>query len=111
MSITNNIPEFKKYLGAFKGSAGDALAEKVAKLYESQLMLNSPVDTGNLRSNWKTEAYKQRVWDVYNNTEYILHLEYGTRFSKKHVGFARLAVSQTRREAEALIIREIKKRV
>ena len=43
----------------------------------------TPVDTGNLKNNWKrTRPYMGSI-KVYNNTEYAAHIEYGHRVKNR----------------------------
>ncbi len=43
----------------------------------------TPVDTGNLKNNWKrTRPYMGSI-KVYNNTEYATHIEYGHRVKNR----------------------------
>lgn len=63
----------KKLPGArdkFLTQEGELIRGKAAEL--------SPVDTGTLRMGWKMKRSDGRV-DVYNNTEYAAHQEYGHR--------------------------------
>ena len=73
-----------------------ALDEKLARLENSGRVLNTaaaqmgetlvdrvkdltPVDTGNLRQSWKRTRPKNGRVEVYNNTEYAAHVEWGHR--------------------------------
>ena len=71
-----------------------ALDEKLARLENSGKVLDmasaqmgetlvgrvkdlTPVDTGNLRQSWKRTRPKNGRGEVYNNTEYASHVEWG----------------------------------
>lgn len=73
-----------------------ALDEKLARLENSGKVLDmasaqmgetlvgrvkdlTPVDTGNLRQSWKRTRPKNGRVEVYNNTEYASHVEWGHR--------------------------------
>lgn len=76
--------EFPKETGQFLLKQANAVIRD-AKLY-------TPVDTGTLRAAWhrtgKTER-KEFQQIVYNNTDYVNHIEYGHRLKRggKIVGF------------------------
>ena len=58
-----------KFDGMHKGVAEDVVRE-AKKL--------TPVDTGNLKSNWKIKKVKIMHWIVENRTRYAPFVEYGT---------------------------------
>ncbi|MGE1061806.1 HK97 gp10 family phage protein [Megasphaera paucivorans] len=56
-----------------------------AELLIGQAKENTPVDTGALREGWhRTRAHAGQI-EIYNNTEYVNHVEYGHRI-KNHKG-------------------------
>lgn len=54
------------------------LAQEGEKLI-SRAKRKTPVDTENLRRHWKRGEVEGDSVDVYNNTEYAAHVEYGHR--------------------------------
>lgn len=72
--LVKKIDEAEKKLPGvrdkFLMQEGELVRGKAAEL--------SPVDTGTLRMGWKTKSGSGKV-DVYNNTEYAAHQEYGHR--------------------------------
>ena len=61
------------------------LAQEGEKLI-SRAKRKTPVDTGNLRRNWQRGEVEGDSVDVYNNTEYAAHVEFGHR-TRGGVGF------------------------
>lgn len=52
---------------------------------------HTPVDTGQLRGNWKAEQPVKRGWnytvELKNDVEYASYIEFGHRFTKKSLTF------------------------
>lgn len=59
--------------------ARDKFLSQEAELVRRDSVNLSPVDTGDLRAAWKCSAPENGSVDVYNNTEYAAHVEYGHR--------------------------------
>lgn len=59
--------------------AKDKFLVQEAELVRGDAVSLSPVDTGNLREAWKRSAPDNGRVEVYNNTEYAAHVEYGHR--------------------------------
>ena len=60
-----------KVLDMASAQMGETLVGRVKDL--------TPVDTGNLRQSWKRTRPKNGRVEVYNNTEYASHVEWGHR--------------------------------
>lgn len=79
--------EFKKILEDIKKKSPQQLGKfltKQAMKLEREVKENTPVDTGILRSGWQRETESktfERV--IYNDVEYVNHVEYGHRIKKK----------------------------
>lgn len=69
----------------------------------NELVLNSPVDTGNLRSNWRNNKISNAKFQISNNTEYILDVEYDTNSPNR--GF----VENTIKDNEKMFLALVKK--
>ena len=65
----------------------------------NECISNSPVDTGYLRSQWNLSKEAENLWRVANNTEYIMYLEFGTRYFQGHAGFVRGSIARWQAEA------------
>ncbi|MBM6824792.1 HK97 gp10 family phage protein [Veillonella magna] len=52
---------------------------KLAEDIKSDTIELTPVDTGQLREGWKKSRVKQGRCEVYNETHYVRHVEYGHR--------------------------------
>ena len=59
--------------------ARDKFLAQEAELVRGDAVSLSPVDTGNLRKAWKRSTPDNGRVEVYNNTEYAAHVEYGHR--------------------------------
>lgn len=59
--------------------AKDRFLSQEAELVRGDAADLTPVDTGNLREVWKRSTPENGRVDVYNNTEYAAHVEYGHR--------------------------------
>lgn len=57
----------------------DKFVVQEAEILISHAKDNTPVQTGNLRKNWKRTRAVQGKVTVYNNVEYASHVEYGHR--------------------------------
>lgn len=80
--IKHNLDDInKKFEQIYKKSPelADDLVFKYTTQLVSALKIASPVDTGNLRSNWRQRPLSQALREISNNTEYIIHTEYGAR--------------------------------
>ena len=60
-------------------NASSAFLAQEAELVRRKAAELTPVDTGNLREAWKRSAPDNGRVEVYNNTEYAAHVEYGHR--------------------------------
>lgn len=60
----------------------DTLLTQQAELLINDVKMKTPVDTGTLRNAWKHTSVNSGVIEIYNNTEYANHVEYGHRTSK-----------------------------
>lgn len=49
------------------------------EILKSLVAEKTPVDTGRLREGWKRSRVRQGRTEVFNNTEYANHVEYGHR--------------------------------
>ncbi len=54
-----------------------------AELLVSRAKANTPVDTGTLRNGWKRTKPEGGAIEVYNNTNYVNHVEYGHRLKDR----------------------------
>lgn len=59
--------------------ARDEFLSQEAELVRGDAAELTPVDTGNLCEAWKSSTPENGCVDVYNNTEYAAHVEYGHR--------------------------------
>lgn len=59
--------------------ARDKFLAQEAELVRGDAVSLSPVDTGNLREAWKRSTPDNGRVEVYNNTDYVAHVEYGHR--------------------------------
>lgn len=59
--------------------AKDRFLSQEAELVRGDAADLTSVDTGNLREAWKRSTPENGRVDVYNNTEYAAHVEYGHR--------------------------------
>jgi HK97 gp10 family phage protein len=83
MGITiNGIAELQRKLNEISTKApaktGIILAQE-AELLKGRAAKNTPVDTGYLRNNWKTQITSPTTAEVYNNADYAIFVEYGHR--------------------------------
>lgn len=62
----------------YRGAA-DRFLKQQAELLLGRVRDNTPVDTSTLRSGWARTQPHNNMIDVYNNTEYAAHVEYGHR--------------------------------
>lgn len=53
--------------------------QQEAELVKGRTKLKTPVDTGYLRNQWSSTAPAGEEVEIYNNTEYAAHVEYGHR--------------------------------
>ena len=60
----------------------DTLLQQQAELLIADTKAKTPVDTGTLRNAWKRTEPQDNSIEVYNNTEYANHVEYGHRTPK-----------------------------
>lgn len=60
-------------------NASSAFLAQEAELVRGHAAELTPVDTGRLREGWKASESHDGKVDVYNNTEYAAHQEYGHR--------------------------------
>lgn len=58
----------------------DQFLTREAELLKGRAKLHTPVDSGNLRNGWqRTAPHSNGAIDVYNNTDYAAHVEWGHR--------------------------------
>ena len=76
-----------KVLDMASAQMGETLVGRVKDL--------TPVDTGNLRQSWKRTRPKNGRVEVYNDTEYASHVEWGHR---QKVGRYVPAIGKTRKK-------------
>ena len=103
--IRSNVDELNRYLQTLAAKMDPECAKVVVRdmayAILADLKLNSPVVTGNLRGNWNlTEIANAMAYHIFNNTEYIFHVEYGQAAS---AGFVRRTLSDWRRKAPEFI--------
>lgn len=60
----------------------DTLLAQQAELLVADAKSKTPVDTGTLRNAWRRTEPNNSSVEVYNNTEYANHVEYGHRTLK-----------------------------
>ena len=60
----------------------DTLLAQQAELLVADVKSKTPVDTGTLRNAWRRTEPNNSSVEVYNNTEYANHVEYGHRTPK-----------------------------
>ena len=63
--------------------ARDKFLKQEAELIKGRAKMNTPVDTGRLRNAWNRTQPVGGSIEIYNNSEYAAHVEYGHR-QKKH---------------------------
>lgn len=63
----------------------DRFLKQSAELLIGSAKNNTPVDSGNLKRKWSRTAPMGNIIEVYNNTEYAAHVEYGHRQKKRWV--------------------------
>lgn len=74
-ALIQRLDEAEKKLPGAK----DKFLAQEAELVRGDAAELTPVDTGNLREAWKHSTPENGRVDVYNNTEYAAHVEYGHR--------------------------------
>jgi len=88
MNGSFEFEEFKKLRDGVKeftaasGKIHKKVADRIAQLAIRKVKLLTPVDTGDLRNNWKYHVYKQGdsyKIVIYNQVEYALFVEKGHR--------------------------------
>lgn len=92
--IRSNLDEVNKHIAKIYTKfpeAANYIAMRVANDLHNRLVLNSPVQTGNLRGNWGWDSYaeghspqppkqiKPALYRIQNPTEYIIDVEYGVK--------------------------------
>lgn len=73
--------KWKKILSQYPEHADTLLAQQ-AELLIADTKAKTPVDTGTLRNAWKRSEVANSSVEVYNNTDYANHVEYGHRTPK-----------------------------
>lgn len=98
-----------KELTIASGKIHKKVAERVAQLAIRKVKMLTPVDTGDLRNNWKYHILKQGDTYkivIYNNVEYALFVEKGHRIviAGRTVGFVdgQFMLELTEQEMERL---------
>jgi len=83
MSITfSGFDEWDEKLASIQKKGGVKRNQFVAQ--EAEILMghakdNTPTDTGNLKNNWHRTRVNGGRCEVYNNTDYAAHVEYGHR--------------------------------
>lgn len=89
-----DFSEFKKLAKTFKKALDERVIERFIEDFllemafraERKIKKRTPVDTGELRRNWKVGNVERRgnsyVVEIYNNTHYVVFVEYGHRTGK-----------------------------
>jgi len=72
------IQKFSDSLGEYPEHVDTVLAQS-AELMINDVKMKTPVDTGLLRNSWKRTGVMNGKVEIYNNTEYANHVEYGHR--------------------------------
>lgn len=79
IEVNSNLEEVSKQIKKFTKNneeKQDVVVFRLANNLMNNLVLNSPVDTGNLRSNWDRIRIQKAHWRIYNNTDYIVEVNY-----------------------------------
>src|SRR5690606_17785831 len=89
-----DFSEFEKLAKTFKKALDERVIERFIEDFllemafraERKIKKRTPVDTGELRRNWKVGNVERRgnsyVVEIYNNTHYAVFVEYGHRTGK-----------------------------
>ncbi|MED4888599.1 HK97 gp10 family phage protein [Lysinibacillus fusiformis] len=103
------LSEKMKELTIASGKIHKKVAERIALLAIRKVKMLTPVDTGDLRNNWKYHILKQGDTYkivIYNNVEYALFVEKGHRIviAGRTVGFVdgQFMLELTEQEMERL---------
>lgn len=103
------LTEKMKELTIASGKIHKKVAERIALLAIRKVKMLTPVDTGDLRNNWKYHILKQGDTYkivIYNNVEYALFVEKGHRIviAGRTVGFVdgQFMLELTEQEMERL---------
>ena len=77
----SGLDALDKVLGKLENSAEvqDKLLAQMGEQLVGRAKNLTPVDTGALRNDWKRTTPKEGRVEVYNNTEYAAHVEWGHR--------------------------------
>ena len=80
--INHNLNQFNQKLSKIANKSPE-IADVVVLEATTEIVNNlkdrSPVDTGNLRSNWRQEKLQTALRQIFNDTEYILDTEFATK--------------------------------
>ncbi|TNJ68224.1 HK97 gp10 family phage protein [Paenibacillus hemerocallicola] len=83
--------ELKRLAGSFKKALDDRVIERFIRDFllemayraERKIKKRTPVDTGELRRNWRVGRVERQgdayLVEIYNNTEYVSFVEFGHR--------------------------------
>jgi len=86
-----DFKEFKKFADMFNKTLDERVIERFIRDFllemayrsERKIKKRTPVDTGNLRRNWRVGNVQRHgnayVVEIYNNTDYASYVEYGHR--------------------------------
>ena len=66
--------------------ARDKFLKQEAELIKGRAKMNTPVDTGRLRNSWNRTKPAGGSIEIYNNTDYAAHVEYGHRLKNRKTG-------------------------
>lgn len=117
--------EFEKLAKSFKKAVDERVIERFIQDFLLEMAFRAlrkikkrtPVDTGELRRNWKVGRVERRgttyVVEIYNNTDYASFVEYGHRTGKDLTKWVegRFMMTVSMQEIERELPRYLEKRV
>lgn len=117
--------EFEKLAKSFKKAVDERVIERFIQDFLLEMAFRAlrkikkrtPVDTGELRRNWKVGRVERRgttyVVEIYNNTDYASFVEYGHRTGKDLTKWVegRFMMTISMQEIERELPRYLEKRV
>lgn len=120
-----DFSEFEKLAKTFKKALDERVIERFIEDFllemafraERKIKKRTPVDTGELRRNWKVGNVERRgnsyVVEIYNNTHYAVFVEYGHRTGKNLTKWVegRFMMTISMQEIERELPRYLEKRV
>lgn len=103
------LEEFERELDYLATNLRSEL-QRIINKHGGQLLrttkLRTPVDSGQLRRSWQSER-GDLYYEVYNNTEYGLHIEYGHRTRSGSVVDGRYMLKRTYEEVSERFFNEL----